>query len=93
VTKHRLVKELFIMAIICFASYHALKSIYGSVERQIFLYDQIQSLKTAQKQALEANKDLANGLSNYKSEAGLERLARERLNLVGKDEIMVRIGK
>ncbi len=92
-TKQRLIKELFIMAIICFASYHALKSIFGSVERQIFLYEQIQALKTAQKQALEANKDLADGLTNYKSEAGLERLARERLNLAGKDEIMVRIGK
>jgi cell division protein FtsB len=92
-SKQRLIKELFIMAIICFASFHALKSIYGSVERQISLYEQIQSLKTAQKQATEANKDLAGGLNNYRSPAGLERLARERLNLVGKDEIMVRIGK
>ncbi len=92
-TKQRLIKELFIMAIICFASFHALKSIYGSIERQIFLYEQTQSLKIAQKQAFEANKDLAGGLSNYRSASGLERLARERLNLVGKDEIMVRIGK
>lgn len=92
-TKQRLIKEIFIMAIICFASFHAVKSIYGSIERQIFLYNQIQALKTAQKQALEANKDLSGGLNSYKSPAGLERLARERLNLVGKDEIMVRIGK
>ncbi len=92
-TKQRLVKELFIMAIICFASYHALKSIYGSVERQMFLYEQTQALKITQKQALEANRDLADGLNNYSSDAGLERLARERLNLVGKDEIMIRIGK
>ena len=81
------------MAIICFACYHAVKSIWGSVERQVSIYDQIQALKLAQKQAQEANKDLADGLSNYKSDSGLERLARERLNLVGKDELMVRIGK
>jgi len=92
-TKQRLFKELFVMAIISFASFHALKSIYGSIERQLFLYNQIQALKTAQKQATEANRDLSEGLTNYKSAAGLERLARERLNLVGKDEIMVRIGK
>jgi len=81
------------MAIICFAAFHALKSIYGSVQRQIFLYGQIQALKSGQKQAIEINKDLHDGLTSYRSPAGLERLARERLNLVGKDEIMVRIGK
>lgn len=81
------------MAIICFASFHALKSIYGSIERELFLYQQTQALKLAEKQAIEANKDLASGLSNYRSASGLEMLARERLNLVGRDEIMVRIGK
>ena len=81
------------MAIICFATFHALKSIYSSVQRQIFLHQQIQALKNGQKQAIEINKDLQGGLTNYKSSAGLERLARERLNLAGKDEVLVRIGK
>ncbi len=81
------------MAIICFATFHALKSIYGSLQRQVFLHSQIQDLKNGQKQAVEVNKDLQEGLTNYKSAAGLERLARERLNLAGKDEVLIRIGK
>ncbi len=81
------------MAIICFATFHALKSIYGSVQREIFLNGQIQALKNGQKQATEINKDLQGGLTSYSSPAGLERLARERLNLAGKDEILIRIGK
>jgi cell division protein FtsB len=92
-TKQRFIKELFVMAIICFATFHALKSIYGSVQRQIFLQRQIQSLKTGRKQAVEINKDLQGGLNSYNSKEGLERLARERLNLAGKDEVLIRIGK
>ena len=92
-TKSRLFREFFVMAITCFAIFQAIKSIYGSLERQIFLYGQTQALKSAQKQALEMNKDLRSGLTSYQSLTGVEKLARERLNLVGKDEIMVRIGK
>ena len=91
--KLRLMKELLLMAVILFAIFQALKSIYGSADREIFLLQQNKTLKIAQKQALEVNKDLCDGLTSYHSGAGLERLVRERLNLVGKDEIMVRIGK
>ncbi len=92
-TRERFLKEIFIMAIICFATFHAVKSIYGSIQRQIFLHGQMQALKNNQKQAIEINKDLQGGLTSYNSKAGLERLARERLNLAGKDEVLVRIGK
>ncbi len=73
--------------------FQAIKSIYSSVERQVFLIGRCQALKETEKQALEVNKDLCDGLNSYHSPAGIERLARERLNLVGKDEIMIRIGK
>jgi len=92
-TKPRLLKELFLIAITCFAIFQAVKSIYGSLDRQVFLLGQAQALKETEKQALEINKDLCDGLNSYHSPAGIERLARERLNLVGKDEIMIRIGK
>jgi hypothetical protein len=92
-TKPRLLKELFLMTITCFAIFQAVKSIYGSVDRQLFLLGQVQMLKDTEKQALEMNKDLCDGLNSYHSASGIERLARERLNLVGKDEIMIRIGK
>ncbi len=92
-TTRRRLKEFFLIAITCFAIFQAIKSIYGSVDRQVFLLGQAQALKTTEKQALEINRDLCEGLNSYQTPAGIERLARERLNLVGKDEIMVRIGK
>ena len=91
--KRRRVKEFFLIAITCFAIFQAIKSIYSSMNRQIFLLGQSQALKENEKQALEVNKDLCDGLNSYHSPAGIERLARERLNLVSKDEIMIRIGK
>jgi len=92
-TKGKLVRELAIMAITCLALYHAWRSVYGSVERQIFLNLQAQTLKSGQKQSQDVNKDLREGLANYRSSKGIERLARERLNLAGQDEIIVRIAK
>lgn len=92
-SKKRLGKELVIMAITILAIYHAGRSIYSSVERQIFLHAQTVALKNGEKQSLAINKDLRDGLANYRSSSGIERLARERLNLAGQDEIIVRIGK
>jgi cell division protein FtsB len=92
-TKGRLFREFAIMAITCLALYHAGRSIYGSVERQIFLHSQAQALKAGQRQSQEVNKDLREGMANYRSSAGLERLARERLNLGGQDEVIIRIAK
>jgi cell division protein FtsB len=92
-TKGRLLRELSIMAITCLALYHAGRSIYGSIERQSFLHTQIQALKVGQKQAQDVNKDLRDGLTNYRSSRGIERLARERLNLAGQDEIILRTAK
>jgi cell division protein FtsB len=92
-TKGRLLRELSIMAITCLALYHAGRSVYNSIERQMFLHSQIQALNAGQKQAQEVNKDLKDGLTNYRSSKGIERLARERLNLAGQDEIIVRTAK
>jgi hypothetical protein len=92
-TKPRLIRELSVMAITCLALYHAGRAICGSVERQMLLHAQIQALKSGQKQALDINKDLRDGLANYRSSSGIERLARERLNLAGADETIVRIAK
>ena len=89
----RLFKEFFLIAITCFAMFQTIKSIYTSLNRQVFLLSQCQALKETEKQALEINKDLCDGLNSYHSPAGIEKLARERLNLVSKDEIMIRIGK
>jgi cell division protein FtsB len=92
-TKGRLLRELAIMVITSLALYHAGRSICGSIERQVFLYAQIQALKQGQKQSQEVNKDIRDGLANYQSSTGIERLARERLNLARQDEIIVRIAK
>ena len=89
----KVVREILIMCITLLAMYHAGRSIVSSVERQIFLHKQSIALKTGQVQAQQVNKELREGLTNYRSSSGIERLARERLNLAGSDEVVVRIGK
>jgi cell division protein FtsB len=92
-TKQRLVREVLIMAVTFLALYNAGRSIGDSVERQFFLHDQGNVLKKGQAQAQQINKELRDGLSNYRSSKGIERLARERLNQAGPDEVIVHIGK
>lgn len=91
--KTRFFRELLVMMVTCLAIFHACKSIYGSIEHQFFLHKQTIALKAGHSQAQEVNKELREGLSNYRSSSGIERLARERLNLSGADEIIVRISK
>lgn len=81
------------MAITLVAVFQAGRSIVGSVQRQVYLHKEESVLKDGQKQAEEINKELRDGLSSYRSSSGIERLARERLNLAGPDEVIVRIGK
>lgn len=92
-TKVRYVREILIMAVSCLALYNAGRAIFYSVDRQIFLFKQSEKLKAGQSQAQEVNKELRDGLTSYRSSTGIERLARERLNLAGPDEAVVRIGK
>ena len=91
--KKKLGREFLILAVTSLALYNAGRSIHDSVERQIFLNDQSQILKKGQQQAQQINKELRDGLSNYRSSKGIERLARERLNQAGPDEVIVHIGK
>lgn len=86
-------REVLVTCVTLLALYHAGRSIMGSVERQIYLHRQAQALKTGQLQAQLVNKELRDGLTNYRSSSGIERLARERLNLAGTDEVVIRIGK
>ena len=92
-SKGRAIREFLIMAVTIVAIYQAFRSIVGSVERQFFLHKESIALKAGQSQAEQVNKELREGLANYRSDKGIERLARERLNLAGPDEIVVRIGK
>ena len=86
-------KQIAIMVITCVALFQAGRSIVSSVERQCYLKKQATTLKDGQKQAEEINKELRDGLTSYRSHTGIERLARERLNLAGQDEVVIRIGK
>jgi hypothetical protein len=87
------IRQLVVMAITLLAIYHAGRSIAGSVERQVFLHQQAIALKSGQTQAHDVNKELRDGLTSYRSSTGIERLARERLNLAGPNEVIVRIAK
>lgn len=91
--KGRTVKHLIVMGLTCVALFQAGRAIYISVDRQVFLHKQAARLKEGQRQAEEINKELRDGLSSYKSASGVERLARERLNLAGQDEVILRISK
>lgn len=86
-------RQLVILLITGLAIYQAGRSIVGSVQRQVFLHHQSAALNEGKKQAEEINKELTDGLSSYRSSSGIERLARERLNLAGPDEMVIRIGK
>lgn len=86
-------KQIGIMLITLLAIYHAGRAVASSVERQAFLHKQAIALKDGLKEAEQVNKELRDGLSSYRSSTGIERLARERLNQAGPDEIIIRIGK
>jgi cell division protein FtsB len=87
------IRDVLVACVTLLALYHAGRSIAGSVERQLFLHNQAVALKAGQIQAQQVNKELRDGLTNYRSSSGIERLARERLNLAGTDEVVIRIGK
>jgi hypothetical protein len=70
-TKARAAREFFILAVTCLALYHAGRSIYGSIDRQIFLHKQAIALKSGQAQSQEINKELREGLSSYRSSTGI----------------------
>jgi cell division protein FtsB len=91
--KRKVGRELLIFAVTCLALYNAGRSIADSVERQFFLSEQSKILHRGQAQAQQINKELREGLANYRSSNGIEHLARERLNQAGPDEVIVHIGK
>jgi cell division protein FtsB len=92
-SKLKIGRELLILSITSLALYNAGRSISDSIHRQIFLHEQSDTLKKGQSQAQQINKELREGLSNYRSSKGIERLARERLNQAGPDEVIVHVGK
>lgn len=81
------------MAVTLLAMVYACKSVASSVNHQFHLHRQAVALKATELQAQQVNKELREGLTSYRSSSGIERLARERLNLAGSDEVLVRIGR
>ncbi len=59
--------------------------------RQILLRERSYALHKNLESATDLNGELKQGLNNYLSSYGMERLARERLNLAGKDEVIIRL--
>lgn len=92
-SRARIIRELMVLFVTVLAIAHAIRSIGGSLEHQFFLRKQTLALKSAHTQAQDVNKELREGLANYRSSSGIERLARERLNLAAADEVIVRISK
>ncbi len=90
---NNVMRQILIMGITLIAIFQAGRSIVGSMQRQVYLHKQAGVLKDGQKQAEDINKELRDGLTSYRSSSGIERLARERLNLAAPDEVIIRIGK
>ncbi|HMO24429.1 MAG TPA: hypothetical protein PKD05_14535 [Candidatus Melainabacteria bacterium] len=88
-----IIRQLLVMAVCLFAIWQVGRSIHSSVDRQIYLHNQQLALKAGQLQAREINKELREGLSSSQSNTGIERLARERLNLAGSEEVIIRLAK
>ncbi len=91
--RKELAKQLAITLLCLLAIIQVGRSIQESLGRQMFLHKQTIALKAGQAQAEEINKELRDGLTSYRSNTGIERLARERLNLAAPDEVLVRIAK
>lgn len=92
-TRAKTIREITIACVMLLAIYHAGNAMLQSVKRQFFLHGQMNVLKANHLQSQEINKELRDGLANYRSSSGIERLARERLNMAGQNEIIIRIGK
>lgn len=91
--KKGIIRQLLVMAVCLFAIWQVGRSIHSSIDRQIYLHNQQLALKAGQQQAHDINKELRDGLTSYRSNTGIERLARERLNLAGNEEVIIRLAK
>ncbi len=89
----KLIRETLTLTIGLFVAFQLGRSILDSIEAQIFLYRKSSALKATQAQLEQVNQELRDGLSNYRSTRGLEALARERLNVAGDGEILIRLSK
>lgn len=89
----RLAIEIFALLLTLYFLYQAGRSVACSVEHQIFLHQQKAALHQGRAQTEQVNKELRLGLLHYQSPEGLEKLARERLNVAQPGEIVIRLGK
>jgi cell division protein FtsB len=89
----KLTTEILALILVLFFLYQAGRSVACSIEHQIFLYQQKAALAQGRVQTEQVNRELRQGLVHYQSPKGLEKLARERLNVAGPGEIVIRLGK
>jgi cell division protein FtsB len=92
-TKPKLITEIFALVLALFFLYQAGRSVACSIEHQFFLYQQKTALAQGRIQTEQVNRELRQGLVHYQSPKGLEKLARERLNVAQPGEIVIRLGK
>ncbi len=86
-----LIKQVGFSIALIICLFYAVRSISENSQRQMLLRERSYALHKSLEQATDLNQELKQGLNNYLSSYGMERLARERLNLAGKDEVVVRI--
>lgn len=80
---------LTVVLIICLSQ--AIRGVYLNTSKYIILNQQLDKLGSLNNLAREKNLELRKQLKNYTSSKGIEALARDNLNMVGKDEVLVLI--
>ncbi|MBX2859737.1 MAG: septum formation initiator family protein [Vampirovibrio sp.] len=83
--------QLMAMVAMIFIFSHALITAVSGSVTLIKLQRQHTKVQQAHQQTLVKNQEIKNTLSVYTSPAGIEELARNNLEMVGEDEVLVRI--
>lgn len=82
---------LFISVILAICLFETFRGAYLNIKKYITLNYQLNKLETLNSTVKEKNEDLRKQLKNFTSRKGIEAVARDNLNMVGKGEVLVLI--
>lgn len=80
---------LFLTVVLVICLFQAFRGAYLNIARFVILNQQFSKLKSLNAAAQDKNINLKRQLKNFSSSKGIEALARDNLNMVGKNEVLV----
>jgi cell division protein FtsB len=84
---------LLITLVLGIALLQSIRGAYLNIAKYITLKKQMVKLESLNQKVKGKNEELKSQFENYTSSKGIEALARDNLNMVGKDEVLVIIKK